>query len=67
MCIDPAGIMREPGGLHEQWPSYTTMPTWANPVVVGSCAVMVTSMPPADPWAWCWVEGMCGAGEATCG
>jgi hypothetical protein len=79
--MDPAGIICGPGAPHEQWPSDTTMPTWADRVVavftsstlkrigappgrsvVGSCAVMVTSMPPADPCA-CG----CGAGDVFVG
>ena len=84
MRIDPAGIIPVAVELHVQWPSDTTMPTWAMSVVmvltsvtlkrigvppgrtvVGSCAVMVTSMPPADPWDW--VPGLFGAGEVSCG
>jgi len=34
ICIDPAGIIAAPDGLHEQWPRDTTMPTWARPAVV---------------------------------
>jgi hypothetical protein len=39
MRIDPAGINRVPGGLHEQWPIDTTIPTWAKLVVVALTTV----------------------------
>jgi hypothetical protein len=41
MRIEPAGINRVPGGLHEQWPIDTTIPTWAKLVVVGLTTVML--------------------------
>ncbi len=44
ICIDPAGIIAAPDGLHEQWPRDTTMPTWARPAVVVLTSVTLNGM-----------------------